>query len=437
MTLRSSLTIMAGALTALAMWPIVQSHRAPAAVFTPAPIVRDYLTRDRIITFYERELHRDRNDQIKMRMLAGMYLQRFREQYDLSDVTRADRLAQRSIQLQPQGNTAAQMTEAAALLTYHDFRGALVHEREAWMGEPSNANAMAQVASLEMELGHYRSARSWLERIPRLSAENPTVDSIWARYDELTGNVAAARRLIARATQTIDSDVDVPAYDRSWFHFRSGQLAFENGDFDAAKSEYATALDDFPNNAMALLWQARMYRALGQWRRAFDSAKASADLYPLPQALGYEADAQRALGDERGAEQTDALIGAEERLFNVSGINDRLLANYYAQRHVHLRQALSAARSDYRKRGDEIYADDTLAWVLAAMQRWTEARVYAERAVRFTTSDAELEYHAGVIALETGHRNEARERLETALRLNPSFDPFEAPDARARLAQLR
>ena len=34
------------------------------------------------------------------------------------------------------------------------------------------------------------------------------------------------------------------------------------------------------------------------WQRALAAATRSAELYPLPQALGYEADAQRALGDE-------------------------------------------------------------------------------------------------------------------------------------------
>ncbi len=428
---------MAGAIVALAVWPTLMLKRAPAASFTPAPITRDYELRDQFIAFYERQTRLEPNDQIKLRMLGQQYLQRFREQYDLSDVTRAEHVAQRSIQLQPQGNTAAQMVLAGALLTYHDFRGALVHERNALDGEPSNQNAKAQVASLEMELGHYDVARKMIAGILPGNVEDPTADSIRARYDELTGNLGEARALIATATQTMDSGIDNPAYDRSWFHFRAAQLAFEAGDFTTAAREYDTTLSIFPDNALALMWQAKMYRAQKNWQKTLEAATKAADLYPLPQALGYKADAQRALGDSSGAAQTDALIGAEERLFNVQGINDRLLANYYAQRHVHLAVALRAAQSDFQKRGDEIYADDTLGWVLAAQGQWGKARIYTERAVRYGTQDPELQYHAAIVALHTGHSGEAKRLLTLALAENPSFDPFESDDARARLAQLQ
>lgn len=436
MRLRSLLVILAGAIVALALWPSLVLKRAPAASFTPAPVMRDYELRDQFIAFYELQVRKDPSDQIKIRILAQQYMSRFREQYDMGDIARAQHMAERSIVLQPQGNTSAEMTLASALLSYHDFRGALVHEREAWLGEPFNQNAKAQMASLEMELGRYDIAKKMIDSILPGNSENPTVDSVRARYDELTGHLSEARALIAAAGQTTDAGVDSPAYDRSWYHFRSAQLAFEAGDFTSAAQEFETSLSIFPDNALALMWQAKMYRAQQNWPKALEAATRSADLYPLPQALGYKADAERALGDTAAAVQTDALIGAEQRLFNVQGVNDRLLANYYAQRREHLDVALRAANADRQKRGDEIYADDTLGWTLAALGRWDAARRYTERAVAYGTQDAELQYHAAVVALHTGHVDEAKRRLALALAENPQFDPFEAPDARARLQKI-
>jgi tetratricopeptide (TPR) repeat protein len=434
--MRALLTIAAGAIAALAVWPVFGWHRAPAAIFTPAPVVADYRSRDRLVAFYEKNVDRNPRDQIQMRMLAAAYMQRFRERYDAGDLVRAQRLAQRSIALQPSGNAAAQMTLASARLSYHDFAGALDRERRAWRADRSNPNPLAQIASLQMELGRYGDARTTLAAIAPGVVDNPTIDSIRARYDELNGRLGYARELIDRAIRAVDSSVSIPAYDRSWFHLRAGQLAFEAGDLSRAEAELATAVDDFPDNATALMWQARLFRAQKQWAPALAAAAKSADLYPVPQVLGYKADAQRALGDAEGAKQTDALIDAEQRLFNANGVNDRLLANYYAQRRRNLDAALRAARSDYARRGDEVYADDSMAWVLAAMGRWTQARVYAERAVRLGTEDAQLQYHAAIVALHTGHRDEARMRLERALARSERFDPFESDDARARLKEI-
>lgn len=436
MDVRASLTIVAGALVALAIWPSVKLGPTPAAAYAPAPVTRDYELRDRYITFYEREMRRAPYDQIKMRMLAQQYLQRFREQYDLNDIARAQRLAARSVVLQPQGNTAAQMTLASALLSYHDFRGALIHEEAALAGEPSNVNVKAQIASLEMELGRYSVAKRMLDGITDGGRQDPTADAVRARYQELTGDLPGARNTIARAIRVIDGGIDNPAYDRSWYHMRAGQLAFEGGDFDVALQELQESLRIFPDNATALMWEARLYRARKDWRNAFAAARKSAELYPLPQTLGYQADAQRALGDMQGAGRTDALIGAEQRLFDAQGVNDRLLANYYAQRQTHPNEALKAAQSDYRKRGDEIYADDTMGWVLARMSRWNHARAFAERAARMGTQDAEIQYHAAIVALHTGHTAEAKRRLMDALHENPRFDPLEADDARTRLEHL-
>jgi predicted Zn-dependent protease len=418
-----------------AAWPWFAQRGARANGVPVAPIQTDYRSRDRLIAFYENQVRSDPADQITQRMLAGQYLQRFRETGDLTDVSRAHAMATRSLALQPQGNVPALGVIASSDIAFHRFSEALVAERAALRATPFDDNARAQIGSILMELGRYREANEILAR-PTAQDPNPTWLSIRARYNELTGNLRAARFEVSEATQLVDRMSSVPAYTRSWYHLRDAQLAFEAGDSTTASAEFEEALRIFPDNAMALLFQAKFYRARGEWKQALNSAQRSADLYPLPQALGYVVDAQRALGDEAAARRTDALIRAEQRLFNVQGINDRLLAMYYAEHKEHLGDALAAARSDIAKRGDEVYADDTIAWVLAAMNRWTEARVYAQRAMRYDTADPELQYHAAVIAWRTGHADEARRRLTAALAADPQFHPVYAADARRMLAEI-
>jgi tetratricopeptide (TPR) repeat protein len=425
----------AAAIAVGAAWPLYSSHQAQASGIAPAPVSTDYRRRNEIVAFEETGLRRDPTDQITLRMLGSEYLQRFREAGDLNDVTRALAVATRSLRLQPQGNVQALDVIASSDLSLHRFRAALEAQREALESAPFDDNARAQIASILMELGRYGQAQRALAHATDRDP-NPTWMSIQARYDQLSGNLAGARVQMGEATAIVDRTISIPAYTRSWYHMRDAQLAFEAGDASTASAEFDEALRVYPDNAAALLFQAKLYRARHDWARALVAAQRSAQLYPLPQALGYVVDAQLALGDPNGARRTDALIRAEQRLFNAQGVNDRLLAMYYAEHGEHLSDALNEARSDVAKRGDEIYADDTMAWVLAAMHRWNEARVYAERAVRYGTADPELQYHAGVIASHNGRNAEARRRLRAALEVDAQFHPFYADDARRILALL-
>jgi tetratricopeptide (TPR) repeat protein len=151
--------------------------------------------------------------------------------------------------------------------------------------------------------------------------------------------------------------------------------------------------------------------------------------------LGYEVDAQRALGDAAGAAQTADLIHTIERIGNAQHVSDRLLAIYYSEHGERLDDAYAIAHRELRAR-DDVLTEDTLAWAAAMDGRWEEARAHDARALRYGTENALMQYHAGAIALHFGDRASAKEHLTRALALNPSFHPFYADDAREKLAAL-
>ena len=93
-------------------------------------------------------------------------------------------------------------------------------------------------------------------------------------------------------------------------------------------------------------------------------------------------------------------------------------------------------RREAAVRGDEIYAQDTLAWASAMDGRWAQARAAAAKATRFDTQDPMVQYHAGIVALHFGDRGSATRRLRRALELNAQFHPVFAEDARHKLAAL-
>jgi len=434
MNVRVAAVLAVLALAGVAAWPsFVATREAQASAEpTPAPVLADYAQRDRLVAFYEGAV-RGHPDQLVTRMLASQYLQRYRETGDAGDLLRGEHAAEQSLALQPRFNVGGEMTLASSLTSLHRFRDGLVHARRALEIEPDNAAAVAQVASTYVELGRYDEANALLRTARNAPEPGVALDTASARYDELNGSLATAGRSIDHALAQTDSVMDNPAESRAWFHFRAGELAWAAGDATTAERRFREALDIFPNYARAWNGLARLYWGQRRWPETLDAASRAAKLGPLPETLGYEADAQRALGDAATALATDDLIDAIARIGNAGRLNDRALALYFADHGRRLGDAIATARRDVAVR-DDVLAEDTLAWALARAGRCNEARGPARKAVRFNTQDARLQYHAGVIAVRCGDRADGMRRLHRALELNPQFHPGEAGDARKLLA---
>ncbi|MDQ6929974.1 MAG: hypothetical protein M3126_04830, partial [Candidatus Eremiobacteraeota bacterium] len=362
------------ALAAIFAWPALGAGgRTHAVRPTPAPVMPDYRYRDKTIAFYEMRVKRDPQDQISARALAGQYMQRFRETGDIDDVKRSMRQARRSIALQPANNFSSYEILASGETAFHLFRKALQDEEVAHRDRSDDTNAIGQIASIQMELGRYGDAG----KAVRTAAEKHPTDSgllsILARYDELTGHLTDARAYLQRGGDIVDSVLDNPAQSRAWFHYRAGEMAFSAGAIDEAKDDERAALTIFPRFAPAFNSLARFCWATKDWPCALSNASQGADIVPLPETLGYKEDAQRALGDAAGAAQTAALIVAIERIGNAYRVSDRLLAVYYSEHGIRLDDALRIAQREIAVRGDEIYAQDTLAWAAAMDGRWSLA----------------------------------------------------------------
>lgn len=433
--LSSWIVLAAIALIAIAAWPFVGTNRANAARSYFAPVQSDYEYRDRTVAFYEKRIRQDPEDQISARMLGAEYMQRYREALDVGDIVRGIHQAQRSLRLQPANNSAADEIAASGFFALHDFKTALKYEAAARREQPADVNAPAQMALLHMELGRYDLAVREIGAARHIR-DGPAVWAAQARYDELTGNIAQAKRLMSLAAERSDSIVDNSAEARAWYHFRLGEMAFATGAVTDAEAQERLALSEFPHFALAYRALARFCRGVKDWNCALEAAQKGADIIPDPETLGYKADAQQATGDTAGAQETQALIFAVERLGNAYHINDRLLAAYYSAHAVRLDDALQIARREASVRGNEIFAQDTLAWAAAMDRKWDVAEQAARKATRYNTQDPRIQFHAGMIALHFGHIAEARTRLENALALNSQFDPFYADRARETLQQL-
>jgi tetratricopeptide (TPR) repeat protein len=426
------------ALIAIALWPAYVERASTAAraaaLPTAAPVNPDYERRDTEIAFWEGMVNKHiPDDMISPRRAASAYLQRYRERGDIDDVLRAENDAKLSMRAMPRGNAAAELELASIFLTLHRFADALTMTHDV-MSYQKDVRMLPREATLDLEIGRYDLARRFLSAVPQKDRDD-NWRVIESRYLELTGHLAQARDMLAISSADANAQFDNPAQLRAWYFFRQGEMAFEAGDNAGAIADENRALAIFPNYSEANRFKARFECATHAWQECLRDATASANVVPYPETLGYEADAQRALGDSAGAARTDDLIRTVERIGNTQHISDRLLAIYYSEHRIHTDDAYRIAQRELLAR-DDIFTEDTLAWAAAMDGRWDVARAHEKKAIRFDTENSLLQYHAGMIALHFGDTREAKARLERAIALNPSFHPFYADEARAEIARL-
>ena len=234
-------------------------------------------------------------------MLAQQYLQRHRERLDIDDVLRAQRAAEESLAALPLGNLPADL-ELASIDARLDAAplsvDALAITKHVEFYDAGDPAMYAREASLDMEIGDYAAARARLDAVPA-KARDDEWDVVESRYRELTGQLAAARRLLAVTSAYQNANFDAPAQQRAWYFFRQGEMAFEAGDNDTALADERQAVAIFPNDADALRTLARIACSLHDWRQCLTDAIASSNIVPYPETLGYEADAQRAWATRR------------------------------------------------------------------------------------------------------------------------------------------
>jgi hypothetical protein len=390
--------LVAGALVALAAWPVYLGARAPAsaapaAALTPAPVKPDWRVRDANVAFLESRAGALRGDFLTPRLLSAEYVQRYRERGDIGDVLRAEHAARLSLAALPHRNVAGDAALASALLTLHRFREAKAALADARRTEPDNAGLAAEEAGLDLELGDVESAR----RLIGAHRGDPAFDVVAARLDEETGQLAQARTLLDSAMRRADAIYDTPAERRAWFHARAAELAFAAGDHAAARRAAQDGLAIYPGHLRALTMLARVELADGNASAAEDAARRAAAVQPNPEVLGLLADAQAARGESAAAAATRDELFAVARIGAALHVNDRLVAVYEADHRVRVADAYAIAKRELAVR-DDVYAEDTLAWAAARSGHWNVARTAIARALRYGIEDPRIRAHAAEIA---------------------------------------
>ena len=385
------------------------------------------------IAFWEERVQRDPADFVAYNRLARAYAGRARETGDVADYTRAEAAVTASLNALPRDNYDATALLASLQLTKHEFRLGLETARAAMAIDPNDAYAHAVIGDAQLALGQYDEAQRTYEA---LVAEAPGLSSFSreASLYELRGDLAAAEAAWQNALST---DGGRRPESSAWARVQFGNFYWSQGRLDDARGQYESALAYYPGYIHALAGLARLAAASGNFERAIALYGDVTARQPLPEYVIALGDTYGAAGRQVEAQRQYDLVGAIDALYRENGINtDLQMAIFKADHGADLGEAMRQAQAVYDAQPDNIYAADALAWALYKSGRPQEAVTYSQTALRLSTQDPLLLFHAGVIHASLGDVDEARGLLGWALELNPDFSLLHAAEAASTLQSL-
>jgi tetratricopeptide (TPR) repeat protein len=387
------------------------------------------LTADQAIAELQRRVTDEPTIAYNWVLLGQMYVRKARETGDVANYDRADAALQRALALE-RDNVAAQATLAQVLCANHRFEEGLELAERVYRAHPEKPQILLLIGDAQLELGRYAAA---VQTYDELRRKDPLarLASRAARLAELKGDTDAALRAMTQAMNE-ESRLALSPEGKAWYPTRLGEMHLHAGHLDEAEHQYEAALRLAPRYYTALSGLGSVRAAQGRYEDAIALYNQAIASSPDVRSLATLGDLYRKIGKD---DLAATLFGMIESLATGKTAYDRELALFYCDHARKPEDALALAERDLKTRQD-VYAYDTVAWALYQNHRYEDARRAMTEALKLGTRDARLYYHAGMIWAALGERAHAREALQQALAIQPTFDVFGAERARQTLATL-
>jgi tetratricopeptide (TPR) repeat protein len=392
----------------------------------------DLAQRDNQIRVWTTALQQDPASAIALTQLAGLYLQRARETGDDRNYVQAEQYARRSMELRVNRNGPAFVTLAAALVAQHRFQEAERVARDLVAFDPEIPQYRAQLGETQMELGDYASARESFDSLYKVRTHLSIAPRL-ARWAEINGNTAYARKLLSDALVEARLQRNLPKEQLAWFHFRLGDIDMRNGRVRGARDMLEKGLEIAPGDYRLLDAMSYLEAIEGNPRKAIEYGERGIATKLDPATLGTIGDAYAKLGDTARADEYFRTM--EVAVKGQPGAYHRAWSLFLLDHGRRIPEVLANVQKEIETRKD-IYGYDLLGWALHKSGRNAEAQIAMNEARRLGTRDAMLFYHTGMIDRSLGNTGRARYFLGEALKVNPVFHPTHPREIRAVLDSL-
>ena len=409
----------------------------PEALLTPHPTGTGQLIRSAQVT-----VARNPNDAAGYAGLGAAYFQRARETGDVSDFQLAEQSLTKSLDLVSVDFSAdtALETMAEVCMGEHRFADALTYAQKALSLGTGDVSSFAIVGDAYADMGEYDKAGVAYGRLtPRDMTLSPRAayarDSRISYLKFIAGDSAGAINLMKTAV-TEGVEAQLPSENLAWLYYELGEYEFQAGDPGAANNAYLTALNIHPGDYRALAGLGKLRGTSGRYAEAIKLYQSAIAVVPMPIYVAELGDMYTEAGNLAEARKQYQLVEYIGLLGHINQVlHNRDLALFYADHDLKLDESLVLAHKEFEVRHD-IYTWDALAWALYKNGKYQEASDAIDHALRPGARDALLFFHAGMIASRLGQTTQAKERLQTALRINHQFHVIYAGTASQQLKVL-
>jgi tetratricopeptide (TPR) repeat protein len=415
-------------------------------VFSPVPavlLVPHATGTVRVIQSMQNRVQRDPKDPAAYSSLGAAFFQRARETGDVEDFQLAEQALNKSLALNNADFSAepAYSTMAEVCMGEHRFSDAITYAQKALALGSGDLSSFAIVGDANADMGEYERAAIAYSRldISDDSAAQPrnvyVRDSRTSYLKFVSGDTPGAIRLMQSGVAA-GTEARLPAENLAWLYYELGEYEFQAGDVGAANHAYLTALNIHPGDYRAMAGLGKLRGTQGRYDEAIKLYQSAIAVVPMPMYVAELGDIYNQAGNPAEAKKQYQLVEYIGMLGHINQVlHNRDLALFYADHDIKLDEALALAHKEFEVRHD-IYTWDALAWALYKNGKYQEASDAMEQALRPGTRDALLFFHAGMIASRSGQTSQAKERLQTALSINPAFHVIYAGVARAQLKML-
>ncbi len=375
------------------------------------------------IGFYQTQVQQHPDRALEQAALASAYLSAARLTGEGSWYLLAEQTAQRSLAILPMDNSEAHSVMARVTEAKHNFAAALRLAEQI----PKPAEQLSIQITSNLALGQLTAAGQAADALADLTLSQSAF-GLLALVQTAQGQDAAALKSFDYALDVEEAgELSVSARTRTML----GRFYYERGDLKRASDFYNEALNIFPNYPQALLNQAQLalrqgnYRVAEQRYQQLNQLSNGAPTLFDPLILRGRAQAKASQGDQATAEAlwTEAETLLRQSLGDSSFGHRRDLARLLLERgrSADIPEAVTLMQTELKQRRDAETLN-THAWALFEAQRWPEAQMVIQEAVKSGVRSAGLYDRAAAIEQALGNAAASQVYQQKVQQIHPQFD---------------